>query len=857
MRSIRCVCALALALAVGLGCEADSSADPAASPGPHGKADGWDGPLPTVAPRRIILFIGDGMGVAALSAGAYARGELEMLSMPAVGFMHTHEHEFVTTDSAAAATAMASGAKTHFGAVGVTAGTTSDGEEDPNAHVETIVDVARAHGWRTGLVATTSVVDATPAAFAAHRASRRSKDAIARDLSAAGVDVLLGGGRSYFEDNDGVDLLGRMRRGGYSVASTRTGLRRVAGYATRVVGLLHDGDMPPVGSGERAVSLAEMTDVALRVLDRDNDGGFFLMVEGSQIDRRGHELDGPGAVDEVLDLDEAVGVALAYARGRDDTLVIATADHETGGLAVLDPATAAPHVEALGGDDAAIDRTAFPRSAPGPAPYAHVGARVGTLGAPEATDARLTTAFGYLSLASRSYYRGPGFSFRAAHSATMVPLLAEGPGASEVADIRDNADLGALLKAMVGAPSDPGAHRDDPADPVEPRNVVLVIADGAGLSSLTAARYVHGPLSTLDLDVRGLVATHALDRLVTDAAAASTAIATGRATRRGAVGTVPDGDDLIAAPTLLERAEDGGLATGLVTTGSLADPAVAGFYAHHADASDAPGRALELARLPAGDGVDVLFGGGRDDLGDEGVRALIGRGVVVETQWHGSSAGGAQLARVVADGALEPATVRHAPGAEQPTLGQMTRVALESLDGDPDGFLLVVHAGGLARAVAAQERGHGLVDEVRDLDSAVRAALDFAEGRDDTVVVVTGTRDSTLSVMDDHYGFHASHCGVAARCGGPVAFEDLPLAQATIHHGHGLDDADLQGDFGPPSVLLQYAWLPQAAREEAELADPGSAAFVPIFAAGPGASALSGFGDHARTGRVLGGWLER
>ena len=110
------------------------------------------------------------------------------------------------------------------------------------------------------------------------------------------------------------------------------------------------------------VLVGSLGQAALEILDRDNDNGFFLMVEGSWIDRMSHEVDGPGTIAEVIDFDAAVATALAYARDRDDTLVIVTADHETGGMALLDPLTASEYTTALGGVASATSLAAFPNS---------------------------------------------------------------------------------------------------------------------------------------------------------------------------------------------------------------------------------------------------------------------------------------------------------------------------------------------------------------------------------------------------------------------------------------------------------------------------------------------------------------
>ncbi|MEM6992365.1 MAG: alkaline phosphatase, partial [Myxococcota bacterium] len=600
-----------LATCLTLACgSADTPSTAEADERPTGKADGVDDPIPATPPKRIILLVGDGMGVAAVTGAAHASDDaLAMLSMPHVGFMTTHEHEYVTTDSAASATAMASGTKTHFEGVGVAPGTTADDEDDEGQHLATIIDAAKDAGWRTGLISTTSIVDATPAAFAAHRAKRKSKTGIAEDLAASGVDVLLGGGRKFFDDrSDGQNLLNQMRENsGYSIAKTSLGLKRASGSKTRVVGLLHESDMPPVTTGERVMALPTMVGEALEILDTDNDAGFFLMVEGAQIDRREHELDAVGAIEEARDFDAAVAVALDYARGRDDTLVVVTADHETGGMVIMDPAAAETRVEALGGEDDALELAAsggFGAFAPA---FTNIDLGDGTTAGQAVDDRRLTATFGDMSLASRPFWNGPTFAFRAAHTPVMVPLFAEGTGAEFVARTTDNAELGQRLRLLAEAAAAGGGDADPPApDETTPKHVVLVVSDLIGLPALTAAHYNAGQLQATQLPVRGLVAPVAVDRLVPDAAAAATAIATGARTEAGQLST-RDGDDLT---TLLEAAERAGRRTGIVTTGRLTDVTAGAFFGHDASGDDGALAEAAVGFEPASDGLDVVFAGG-------------------------------------------------------------------------------------------------------------------------------------------------------------------------------------------------------------------------------------------------------
>jgi alkaline phosphatase len=787
--------------------------------GGGGKADDLDGiETPDRTPKRIIWLIGDGMGVGQITAAAYAAdAPLAMLSMAEVGAVGTHEHEFVTTDSAAAATALASGHKTHFEGVGVFPGTPTRQETDPANHPSTVIDEARRVGWRTGRVTTTSIVDATPAAFAAHRSRRGRKAQIALDLVESGVDVLIGGGRRYFDDRqDGQDLIADLRGRGYSVASTPIGLARVAGANPRVVALLAESDLPEIEN--RPMTLAKMLEHALESLDLDNDGGFFLMVEGGWIDRASHGLDGAATVAETLELDEAIGVALAYARSRDDTLVVVNADHETGGLAVLDPGGVAAHIEALGGLEAANRAADFPRGG-GLAAIAPLPLGSGPL-APAAASEMLPL-YGYLSIASRPSFTGPPFVYLATHTPAMVPVFADGPAARFIGGARDNADLGLRVRALIAEDGKDGPDPGEPGD--RPESLIVIATDGAGLSALAALQYGRGAPTVLALPSMGLVATHAPTALVAGAGAAGDALWSG------------GGEPLFAA------AEGAGRRTALVTSASFADPAVRGVY------GGVPVEGFD----GEGDGIDVVFAGGGADLSPEAEAEWEARGAVIERDWSPSPGDPSRpLVRLIAPGRLEPAGERLGEAGAQPSLEAMTEAALAQLEAGGEPFVLVVFAAGLDERLAGLSRDGAVIDELADWDGAVRAALGFAARSPDTAVVAASLRDSSLSLLDNHYGFHREQCGVAARCGGEEVFEALDVAIDQVPRGGGFNDVELQGDFTDISILLQYGWLAQAAGLEA----PASANFVPLFAAGPGARELVGFAHLGEIGAVLAAW---
>ncbi len=286
--------------------------------------------------RNIILMIGDGMGfnqVTAARMAAFGRGVgLAMDRMEETGQSITLSLDGVLiTDSAAGATALASGIKTLNGRIG------EDADSKP---VRTIADVARELGKSTGVVAACDVTHATPACFTSHVKRRTNAWEIARQMAEEPLDVLLGGGYQYFLPgshpeslrDDELDLIARMRGRGATVVMDPDEFRALdTGKVKTLVGLLASGHPRP--APERMVSLKEMTGAALDVLKR-NPKGFFLMVEASQIDWEGHGNNFQGNVAETLDFDETIGMVLEFAEADGNTLVIVTADHETGGLSI-------------------------------------------------------------------------------------------------------------------------------------------------------------------------------------------------------------------------------------------------------------------------------------------------------------------------------------------------------------------------------------------------------------------------------------------------------------------------------------------------------------------------------------------
>ncbi len=298
---------------------------------------GWAGQRP----KNIILLIGDGMGVGHVTLArlaAQADGKTLMMdTMKTAGLVQTRSADSIMPDSAAAGTALATGWKTNNDMVSVLPDTS-------NTSVASILEVAQDLKKSTGLITDTDIVDATPAVFAAHARSREELPEIAGKILRQKVDVLLGGGRAFFIPQsrtgsmrkDETDLLARAAQEGYAVVGTRGELEQER--SGKVIGLFN---LRALAAGASEPSLAELADKAIQLLSR-NRRGFFLMVEGDHIDEKAHAHDAAGVIQQLREFDAAVGVALAFARSRKDTLVVVVADHETGGLVVLPPAQGSP-----------------------------------------------------------------------------------------------------------------------------------------------------------------------------------------------------------------------------------------------------------------------------------------------------------------------------------------------------------------------------------------------------------------------------------------------------------------------------------------------------------------------------------
>lgn len=332
--------------------------------------------------KNVILMIGDGMGLTHVQVSSMRAGKpLAMEGAQYIGLAKTYSANNRVTDSAAAGTAMATGTKTNNGSIGV------DANNNP---VKNIREKVQEVGMATGVVVTCEITHATPASFLAHAPSRKLMDDIAIDIIKSGIDVFIGGGRKYFEKReDGRNLSDSLRNKGYAVAYS---LDEVKGTPQgKVAAMLMDTGLPSITNGRDTSFLASATAEALRLLD-DNTKGLFLMVEGSFIDGGGHSNNADYLISETLDFDRAVRVAFDFADRNPGTLVIVTADHETGGLTIPS-----------GNEDFLLND------------------------------------------------RGIKFLFSTgSHTAAMVPVFAYGAGAQNFSTVMDNTDLPKKIEKLLG-----------------------------------------------------------------------------------------------------------------------------------------------------------------------------------------------------------------------------------------------------------------------------------------------------------------------------------------------------------------------------------------------------------------------
>jgi alkaline phosphatase len=278
-------------------------------------------------PKNVIFLIGDGMGLPQITGAMYMNNNKTVFErFKNIGFHKSHSSDNLVTDSAAGATSFASGVKTYNGAIGV------NSRKEP---VPTLLEKAEQKGMATGLVASSSIVHATPAAFIAHVESREDYEDIALGFLDTPVDIFIGGGLDYFaRRKDQRDLVTELTAKGYEITNffnqeiydLDITTKKNIGYFTA------NSEPLPVSEGRDYLMPASKK--AIDFLDERSPNGFFLMIEGSQIDWGGHANDATYVVSELQDFEKVIDAVLDFAKRDKTTLVVVTADHETGGFAV-------------------------------------------------------------------------------------------------------------------------------------------------------------------------------------------------------------------------------------------------------------------------------------------------------------------------------------------------------------------------------------------------------------------------------------------------------------------------------------------------------------------------------------------
>ncbi len=280
-------------------------------------------------PKNIILLIADGMGLSQVSVSAISMKNDPFKKFKSIGLMNTCSADNLITDSAAGATAFSTGYKTKNGKIGV---------DENDKTVLNIVEIAQKKKLATGVIATSSITNATPAAFLSHDATRKNEFGIAEQIVKCNADLLIGGGTDFFlpkdlggKREDNKNLLDTLKKLGYSVITNLDLLEPSALAAKKVFGINGSTAMP--FASKRNYTLGSLTKSAIEKLSK-NKKGFFLMVEGSQIDWAADQNNKEYLFSEQRDFNSSILEALKFAEKDKNTLVVVLSDHDTSSLGI-------------------------------------------------------------------------------------------------------------------------------------------------------------------------------------------------------------------------------------------------------------------------------------------------------------------------------------------------------------------------------------------------------------------------------------------------------------------------------------------------------------------------------------------
>jgi len=285
----------------------------------------------TQPPKNIIIMIGDGMGVDYVSTSVLSMKNDAFRRFTTTGFSVTCSADNLVTDSAPGATAIATGYRTNNWTI----------SEDPwsDKPLTTIFELAEKLNKASGIVVTSSITHATPAAFVAHVKSRSDEFDIAEQETERKTDLFIGGGIKFFTPKsaggsrtDGVNLLSKVESKGYDYYDSYEKLKN-SKPGKKFYALFDSTGLPK--ASDRNYTLGDLTKIALDYLSKQPNG-FILMIEGSQIDWAGHANDQPYLLSEMEDFNTALNTVLDFEEKNKETLVVVTADHETGGMSIVD-----------------------------------------------------------------------------------------------------------------------------------------------------------------------------------------------------------------------------------------------------------------------------------------------------------------------------------------------------------------------------------------------------------------------------------------------------------------------------------------------------------------------------------------
>jgi alkaline phosphatase len=441
------------------------------------------GQAPSATPKYVFIFLADGGGITHMEITRQYNRHIhnEGMAIPdkimkqgTLGLLTTHAGDYLSTDSAAAATALGSGCKANDSVLGICADGTIP---------KTVMEVAKEKGMRIGIVTNSRIYDASPAAFVSHVKSRRNYSEILDNYLKFAPDLLLGGGRDQFlpkgqsggQRKDEVNLIQVFASNGYQYVSDKAELERVK--QGKVLGLFSPQDMSFEIDRDKKTepSVYDMTEAAIRILSNGNSRGFAVFIESENVDSAGHLNDLASVIHDYREFDRAVGLAYEFYRNRpQETLILVTADHETGGLgftqALIDfTSTAAPNRVAATAED-------LKRIQSIPISLRKASQILGPNPTGEAIDNLMNEYFKGFTLApelketiikrrpvSRTIFYEPttnalgmmiahninAYWSTSGHTNQPVFVAALGPGAERFKGYQDNADFGKNLKALL------------------------------------------------------------------------------------------------------------------------------------------------------------------------------------------------------------------------------------------------------------------------------------------------------------------------------------------------------------------------------------------------------------------------